>query len=109
MLDAARGGQPGRRGVRRNPTTGGVPDRELVAAKADQYERLNSNSCCCAIVLQTRENALAMGLQGRLGTIEPGMIADILDADPSENIAVVGDPVYVRTALKGGKPVDLAS
>jgi imidazolonepropionase-like amidohydrolase len=31
-----------------------------------------------AIVLQTRENALAMGLQGKLGTIEPGMIADIV-------------------------------
>jgi imidazolonepropionase-like amidohydrolase len=35
-----------------------------------------------AIVLQTRENALAMGL----GTIEPGMIADIviLDVIPAE-------------------------
>ena len=47
-----------------------------------------------AIVLQTRENALAMGLQGKLGTIEPGMIADvvILDADPSQNISVLGGP-----------------
>jgi predicted amidohydrolase YtcJ len=53
-----------------------------------------------AIALQTRENALAMGLQGKLGTIEPGMIADIviLDADPSENIAVLGDPAHVRRA-----------
>jgi imidazolonepropionase-like amidohydrolase len=64
-----------------------------------------------AIVLQTRENALAMGLQGKLGTIEPGMIADIviLDADPSENIAVLGDPAYVRAVIKDGKPLDLAS
>jgi len=64
-----------------------------------------------AIVLQTRENALAMGLQGKLGTIEPGMIADIviLDADPSENIAVLGDPAHVRAVIKDGKPVDLAS
>ena len=63
-----------------------------------------------AIVLQTRENALAMGLQGKLGTIEPGMIADIviLDADPSENIAVLGDPAYVRAVIKDGKPLDLA-
>jgi imidazolonepropionase-like amidohydrolase len=64
-----------------------------------------------AIALQTRENALAMGLQGKLGTIEPGMIADIviLDADPSETIAVLGDPAHVRAVIKDGKPLDLAS
>jgi len=64
-----------------------------------------------AIVLQTRENALAMGLYGKLGTIEPGKIADIviLDADPSKNIAVLGDPAYVRVIIKDGKPLDLAS
>ncbi len=64
-----------------------------------------------AIVLQTRENALAIGLHGKLGTIEPGMIADIviLDADPSENIAVLGDPAHVRAVIKDGKPLDLAS
>jgi imidazolonepropionase-like amidohydrolase len=64
-----------------------------------------------AIVLQTRENALAIGLQGKLGTIEPGMIADIviLDADPSENIAVLADPAHVRAVIKDGKPLDFAS
>jgi imidazolonepropionase-like amidohydrolase len=64
-----------------------------------------------AIVLQTRENALAMGLQGKLGTVEPGMIADlvILDADPSKNIAVLGDPEHVRAVIKDGKAIDLAS
>jgi imidazolonepropionase-like amidohydrolase len=64
-----------------------------------------------AITLQTRQNALAMGLQGKLGTIELGMIADIvvLDADPSENIAVLGNPAHVRAVIKDGKPIDLAS
>jgi imidazolonepropionase-like amidohydrolase len=64
-----------------------------------------------AIVLQTRENALAMGLQGRLGTIEPGMIADIviLDADPSQDIAVLGDLAHVRAVIKDGNPIDLAA
>jgi imidazolonepropionase-like amidohydrolase len=64
-----------------------------------------------AIVLQTRDNALAMGLHGKLGTIEPGMIADIviLDADPGENIAVLGDPAHVCALIKDGKPIDLAS
>jgi imidazolonepropionase-like amidohydrolase len=64
-----------------------------------------------AIVLQTRENALVVGLQGKLGTIEPGMIADIviLDADPSQNISVLGDPVHVRAIIKDGKPLDLST
>ena len=64
-----------------------------------------------AIMLQTRENALAIGLHGELGTIEQGMIADIviLDADPSESIAVLGDPAHVRAVIKDGKPLDLAS
>ena len=62
-----------------------------------------------AIVLQTRENAMAMGLEDKLGTVEPGMIADlvILDADPSKNIAVLGDPEHVRAVIKDGKPIDL--
>ena len=64
-----------------------------------------------AILLQTRENALAMGLYGKLGTIEAGKIADIviLDADPSENIAVLGDATHVRGIIKDGKPIDLAA
>jgi len=64
-----------------------------------------------AIVLQTRETALAMGLQGKLGTIEPGMIADIviLDANPSQNISVLGDPAHVRAIIKDGEPLDLAT
>ena len=33
----------------------------------------------------------------------------ILDADPSEDVAVLGDPSHVRTIIKDGQPVDLAS
>jgi imidazolonepropionase-like amidohydrolase len=63
------------------------------------------------ITLQTRENAVAMGLEGKLGALEPGMLADILilDADPSEDVGVLGDPSHVRTVIKDGKPVDLVS
>jgi imidazolonepropionase-like amidohydrolase len=63
------------------------------------------------ITLQTRENAVSMGLEDKLGTIASGMIADILilDADPSESVTVLGDPLHVRSIIKDGKPVDLAS
>ena len=52
-----------------------------------------------------------MGLKGRLGTIEPGMVADILilDADPSEDVTVLGDPLHVGVVIKDGKLIDLAS
>jgi imidazolonepropionase-like amidohydrolase len=62
------------------------------------------------ITLQTRRNAIAMGLADRLGTIERGMIADILilDADPTQDVAVIGDPSHVRMVIKEGKPIDLA-
>jgi len=63
------------------------------------------------ITLQTRDNAVAMGLAGKLGTVEPGMLADILilDAAPSVDVAVLGDPAHVRAVIKDGKPVDLAA
>jgi imidazolonepropionase-like amidohydrolase len=62
------------------------------------------------ISIQTRDNALVMGLAGSLGTIEPGMIADVivLDADPSKRIEVLGDPAHVRTVIKDGRVIDLA-
>ncbi len=63
------------------------------------------------ITLQTRENAVSIGLADKLGTIASGMMADILilDADPSENVTVLGNPLHVRSIIKDGNPVDLAS
>lgn len=63
------------------------------------------------ISIQTRDNAVAMGLSGQLGTIESGMLADIivLDADPTRRIEVLGDPSHVRTVIKEGRVIDLDS
>jgi imidazolonepropionase-like amidohydrolase len=59
------------------------------------------------ITLQTRENAVTMGLENKLGTIEPGMIADILilDMDPTQDVTVLGDPSHVSLIIKEGKQV----
>jgi imidazolonepropionase-like amidohydrolase len=61
------------------------------------------------ITIQTRDNATVMGLAGKLGTIESGMIADVivLDADPTKHIQVLGDPAHVRTVIKDGREIDL--
>ena len=63
------------------------------------------------ISIQAKDNAFAMGLGGRLGTIEPGMIADVivLDANPIRRVEVLGDPVHVRTVIKDGRVVELES
>jgi imidazolonepropionase-like amidohydrolase len=63
------------------------------------------------ITIQTRDNATVMGLADKLGTIEPGMIADVivLDADPTKRIQVLGDPAHVKTVIKDGREIDLGS
>lgn len=62
------------------------------------------------IKMHTKDNAFVMGLAGKLGTVEPGMIADIimLDADPTKKIEVLGDPKHVRHIIKEGRSIDLA-
>ena len=56
------------------------------------------------ITLQTRENAVAVGLENKLGAIEPGMIADILilDIDPTQDVTTLGDPSHVCRIIKDG-------
>lgn len=63
------------------------------------------------IAIQTRDNAIALGLGGKLGTIEAGMIADVivLDADPTRRIEVLGDPAHVKTVIRDGRVVDLGA
>ena len=45
----------------------------------------------------------------RIGTLEPGMLADILvlDADPLADIRVVQSPSKIAMVMKGGSPVDI--
>jgi len=63
------------------------------------------------ITIHTRDNAVAMGLDGKLGTIEAGMIADVivLDADPTKRIEVLGNPDHVKTVIRDGRLVNFGS
>ena len=62
-----------------------------------------------AIMANTRDNAFAVGLEGELGTIEPGMLADmlILDKDPIADISVLQKGKHLSTVIKDGKQVNL--
>jgi imidazolonepropionase-like amidohydrolase len=62
-----------------------------------------------SIVAYTRENAYAMGLEGELGTIEAGKLADllILDADPLADISVLQRGRHLDAVIKDGRRVNL--
>lgn len=62
-----------------------------------------------ALICATREGARAMKMEGQLGTIAPGMAADIIvvEGDPTEDVTVLGRPGAIRHVLKNGARVDL--
>ncbi len=62
-----------------------------------------------AITAYTRDNAYVVGLEGELGVIEPGKLADvlILDADPLADIGVLQGGKHLSVVIKDGRQVDL--
>ncbi len=63
-----------------------------------------------AITCGTKNGAIAMGEVGEVGTVEPGMRADllVLDGDPSKDIAILGDRSRFRHLYRSGRSVDLS-
>ena len=62
-----------------------------------------------AISCATTNGAIAMRLEGEIGRLEPGMLADVivLDGDPTEDITVLGRREPLRHVFSRGRPVDL--
>ena len=62
-----------------------------------------------AIVACTRDNALAVGLAGDVGVLQPGKLADIiiLKQDPLADIRVLQGGRHLAAVIKDGKPVAL--
>jgi imidazolonepropionase-like amidohydrolase len=63
-----------------------------------------------AIECATRAGARVFGLDGRLGTVAAGQIADlvVVDGDPARDVRVLGDPARIERVFVGGRPVPLA-
>ena len=63
-----------------------------------------------ALVANTRLNAKVVGLDGKVGALAEGMLADVVvwDADPLADIAVLSRPQHVKTVIKDGQVIDLS-
>ncbi|MBN2334520.1 amidohydrolase family protein, partial [Candidatus Bathyarchaeota archaeon] len=57
-----------------------------------------------AIVAATKTGSECVGLGDRIGTIEPGKLADLIvvEGDPLKDIRVLGDKANIRLVVKGG-------
>ena len=62
-----------------------------------------------AIQCGTQSGALALRMQGQVGTLEAGRLADLIvvDGDPSRDITVLGRRDKIRMVMLGGKSIDL--
>ena len=60
-----------------------------------------------AIQASTRIAAEAIQMADRVGTLEPGKLADfiVLDRDPVEKIRTLAEPKHIHQVFKGGAPV----
>ena len=86
-----------------------MPYGTLHANEAEVMVKYGGYTPMEAIVANTRENAYAVGLEGELGTIEPGRLADllILDADPLADIRVLQSGKHLTHIIKDGRRVNL--
>jgi imidazolonepropionase-like amidohydrolase len=62
-----------------------------------------------AIVAATRDNAYAVGLEGQVGELAPGKLADliVLNKDPLADITVLQGGKHLAWVIKDGRIVDL--
>ncbi|WP_420640010.1 amidohydrolase family protein [Candidatus Poriferisocius sp.] len=62
-----------------------------------------------AISCATANGATALRMEGEVGTLMPGMAADVLvvDGDPSTDVTVLGDRTNLRHVISRGLPVDV--
>ena len=64
-----------------------------------------------AIVANTSRNAWLMGLEGEVGVIAPGKLADIViwNSDPIADITVLQRPDEISVIIKDGRIIDRAA
>ncbi len=82
---------------------------ELHAKELEIFVKHGGYTPMEAIVAATRGNAMAIGLDGEVGEVAPGKLADITvwDRDPIVDIAILQDGKNLACVVKDGRIVDL--
>ena len=86
-----------------------MPYGQLHANEAEVLVKYGGYTPMEALIANTRENAYAVGMEGELGTLEPGKLADllILDADPLADLRILQGGKHLTAIIKDGRPVNL--
>jgi len=86
-----------------------TPYGELHAKELEIFVKHGGYTPMEAIVAATRDNAYAVGLEGQVGEVAPGKLADIivLNKDPIADITVLQGGKHLTWVIKDGKIVDL--
>jgi imidazolonepropionase-like amidohydrolase len=82
---------------------------ELHAKELEIFVKYGGFSPMEAIVAATRDNAYAVGLEGQVGELAPGKLADliVLDKDPLADITVLQGGKHLSWVIKDGRIIDL--
>ena len=82
---------------------------ELHAKELEIFVKHGGYTPMEAIVAATRDNAYAVGLEGQVGELAPGKLADliVLAKDPIADITVLQGGKHLSWVIKDGKIVDL--
>lgn len=84
-------------------------DGVTAAGLARELERLVEHGlpAAQALVAATHAGALALGIESAVGSIEPGLRADVIvvDGDPLDDIGLLGRPERIALVLRNGRPV----
>src|SRR4029077_18084148 len=85
-----------------------TPYGELHAKELEIFVKHGGFTPMEAIVAATKGNAYAVGLEGEVGEIAPGKLADIivLNKDPIADITVLQRGTHLTRVIKDGKIVD---
>ncbi|HEY4406532.1 MAG TPA: amidohydrolase family protein [Xanthobacteraceae bacterium] len=88
-----------------------TPYGELHAKELEIFVNHGGFTPMQAIVAATRDNAYAVGLEGEVGEIAPGKLADIivLKKDPIADITILQGGRHLSRVIKDGKIVDLGA
>jgi imidazolonepropionase-like amidohydrolase len=86
-----------------------MPHGELHAKELEVFVKHGGYTPMEAIVAATRDNAYAVGLEGQVGQIAPGQLADVivLDKDPVADITVLQGGKHLTRVIKDGNLVGL--